>query len=55
MRKFTWQSMTARERHVVGISRYLSFYNESRPHQALDYRTPKSVYEDSPLGTGNSA
>lgn len=32
----------------TGISRYLSFYNESRPHQALDYRTPKSVYEDCP-------
>ena len=39
----------------VGISRYLLFYNESRPHQALGYRTPKSVYEDCPSGAGNSA
>ena len=39
----------------AGISRYLSFYNESRPHQALDYRTPKSVYEDYSSRVGNSA
>ena len=29
-----------------GISRYLSFYNEERIHQALDYRTPVEVYYD---------
>ena len=27
-----------------GLSRYLSFYNEGRPHQALGYRTPAQVY-----------
>lgn len=25
-------------------SRYLTFYNERRPHQSLDYRTPAEVY-----------
>ncbi len=27
-----------------GISRYLAFYNQERPHQSLDYRTPDEVY-----------
>jgi len=27
-----------------GLSRYLSFYNTGRPHQALDYKTPAQVY-----------
>lgn len=27
-----------------GISRYLSFYNQERPHQALQNRTPAEVY-----------
>lgn len=27
-----------------GLTRYLSFYNEERPHQALNYRTPAEVY-----------
>ncbi len=30
-----------------GISRYLDFYNQERPHQSLDYRTPDEVYCDS--------
>jgi len=30
-----------------GISRYLAFYNQERPHQSLDYRTPGEVYYDS--------
>ena len=38
-----------------GIGRYLRFYNEVRPHQALSYRTPKSVYEDCPSKAGNNA
>jgi putative transposase len=29
----------------VNISKYLSHYNEERPHQALDYRTPREVFE----------
>jgi putative transposase len=27
-----------------GLSRYLTYYNEERPHQALGYRTPAQVY-----------
>ena len=27
-----------------GISKYLDFYNQERPHQSLDYRTPVEVY-----------
>lgn len=27
-----------------GLERYLAFYNERRPHQALDYKTPAQVY-----------
>jgi putative transposase len=27
-----------------GLSAYFPFYNEERPHQALDYRTPAQVY-----------
>ena len=28
-----------------GLGRYFSFYNEARPHQSLDYRTPALVYQ----------
>jgi len=28
----------------AGLTRYLTFYNVERPHQALDYRTPAEVY-----------
>jgi putative transposase len=31
-----------------GLTRYLSFYNEERPHQALGYRTPAQVYRAGP-------
>jgi putative transposase len=27
-----------------GLKSYFPFYNHSRPHQALDYRTPAEVY-----------
>jgi putative transposase len=27
-----------------GLARYFAFYNQERPHQALDYRTPAQVY-----------
>jgi putative transposase len=27
-----------------GLTRYLTFYNEQRPHQSLGYRTPAEVY-----------
>lgn len=29
-----------------GVARYLTFYNQSRPHQALDGQTPDRVYWD---------
>lgn len=29
---------------VSGLKAYFSFYNDERPHQALDYRTPRQVY-----------
>jgi putative transposase len=28
----------------VGIARYMTFYNQIRPHRALDGRTPDRVY-----------
>jgi putative transposase len=28
----------------AGLGQYFPFYNEERPHQALDYRTPAAVY-----------
>jgi len=27
------------------ISKWLEFYNDERPHQALDYRTPREIFE----------
>jgi len=27
-----------------GISRYMNFYNQERPHQSLGYKTPAEVY-----------
>ncbi|MCX7887848.1 MAG: integrase core domain-containing protein [Verrucomicrobiae bacterium] len=29
-----------------GLGEYLRFYNEARPHQALNYRTPQEVYRN---------
>jgi len=29
-----------------GINRYMNFYNQERPHQSLDYKTPAEVYFD---------
>jgi putative transposase len=31
----------------AGLTRYLSFYNEKRPHQALGYETPAKIYRRS--------
>jgi putative transposase len=31
-----------------GLGRYLVFYNQERPHQALGYRTPAEVYHAAP-------
>ena len=33
-----------------GIGAWLHFYNEERPHQTHDYRTPRQVYEAQPVG-----
>lgn len=30
----------------IGISKYMEFYNEERPHQSLGYQTPGNVYRD---------
>jgi putative transposase len=30
-----------------GIGSWLAFYNDDRPHQALDYRTPREVFDGS--------
>jgi putative transposase len=35
-----------------GLLRYFPYYNEARPHQSLEYRTPASVYRQ---GGGRSA
>jgi len=29
-----------------GIGNYIDFYNQERPHQSLNYRTPTEVYFD---------
>jgi putative transposase len=29
----------------AGIGGWLTFYNDERPHQALDYLTPRAVFE----------
>src|SRR5512141_1415972 len=31
-----------------GLERYLTFYNQTRPHRALDGKTPDQVYYDNP-------
>ncbi|SET92758.1 integrase core domain-containing protein [Stigmatella erecta] len=30
-----------------GIGGYMRFFNQERPHQALEYRTPMAVYMES--------
>jgi putative transposase len=29
----------------LGIQEYIQFYNNFRPHQTLDYKTPASIYQ----------
>lgn len=31
----------------AGIGRWLRFYNDERPHQSMDYHTPRQIYEAS--------
>jgi putative transposase len=37
---------------VNGLERYFAYYNESRLHQSLDYRTPAAVYREGRRSTG---
>ena len=39
---------SASEAHA-SLGRYITFYNERRPHQALDGCTPDTIYFNSPL------
>lgn len=39
----TYDTMSAAQQ---GLARYLRFYNQTRPHQALDGQTPDQVYAD---------
>ena len=32
----------------LGVGLWLTFYNDERPHQALDYRTPCEVFAAGP-------
>lgn len=41
---FTKAYATAAEARA-GIGAYLDHYNDERPHQALDYRTPREIFE----------
>jgi putative transposase len=38
-----------------GLSAYFRFYDEERPHQSLDYRTPGEVYRAGAIGRLNGA
>jgi transposase InsO family protein len=31
---------------TAGLGNFFPFYNEQRPHQSLDYRTPAEVYRE---------
>jgi putative transposase len=35
-----------------GLARYFVFYNDERPHQSLDYRTPAAVYRGMEIEKG---
>jgi putative transposase len=34
-----------------GLARYFAFYNDERPHQSLDYRTPAAIYRGTRVET----
>ena len=42
IRKFEFSSFEDVE---ITITKYISFYNNERLHSAIDYRTPREVYE----------
>jgi hypothetical protein len=35
---------------LVGLTKYLAFYNTERPHQSLDNQTPQEVHQTSSGG-----
>ena len=35
-----------------GLARYFAFYNDERPHQSLDYRSPAAVYRGTKVEEG---
>jgi putative transposase len=37
---------------VRGLTDWFRFYNEERPHQSLQYRTPAEVYQEAGRGSG---
>ena len=39
----------------LGLGRYFEFYNNERPHQSLDYRTPAEVYRAGRIVTPDDA
>jgi putative transposase len=39
----------------IGIGEWLTFYNDERPHQALDYRTPTTVFHTAACNHGDNA
>jgi len=51
-----WRSVKYEEVHIKnyqnvhevkqGISSYMTFYNQERPHQSLNYKTPVEIYFD---------
>jgi putative transposase len=57
----SWRSLKQEEVHLkayangleacIGIGQWLRFYNDSRPHQALGYKTPAAIWaaEASPV------
>lgn len=38
------QDYTSPKEARQGLTRYLNFYNEERPHQALNYKSPAEIY-----------
>ncbi len=37
---------------MTGLTNWFRFYNEERPHQSLNYRTPAEVYQEAARGSG---